>query len=739
MRILIWILPLIAAGGLWLGMSLAPGPSITIILGQEGHINAYGEGQNLYNFLGWGQPETLNERSARRAGPHASFVIPYAFRLGQPLHVRMITCGCGVTETFRLTVNTTIVDLPSGDEWRLAQILVPDRPSLHGPDLYLKWQSDGTLGPLVHRVALAPQHVHGTTTPLLLVLIVGGVLLVARAWQLWALLLWVITIITTTLVSWVFVAPHLLPWNALVVIGGGAALLLTWRCHNHAHRFLLWLMVVWVLAAPQILGAWVLDDAFISFRYAQNLVHGHGLTFNPGGERVEGYTNFLWVLLIAAALFIGVEPVLAAHLLSLVLAITLLLLTYTIAQRLFCDQIGVLLTPLLLVLNPAFLLYTARGSGMETALVTLLVLLTCWLAWIAQTRREAFIAGMMGALAAMTRPDAGLVVVAVLLSIGIATQWAGRRKSHACAWGSAFATEIPRPFIIGCGMLYTPYFLWRWHYYGYLLPNTFYAKTGATIAQVERGLHYAWECWWAHGGIILALLLLLSLVRLYRGERAWSFLLLLWIISMLNVLFAVAVGGDHFPLGRFFIPILPPITLLAVAGLSIGQQPSECIQESTGRVMAAALLGVILAVQLPASDSRIADSPIWQEHKVALKNSEYGHWLREHTPPSTVIATGIAGTLPYYAERTVIDALGLNDTYIAHRQVPTMGRGIAGAEKTDIPYILGQHPDYIPMSSAGIFWDDEQFQRAYETIEVEGPRGGTLTFFRRTPPYHNQF
>src|SRR6266404_6223228 len=52
------------------------------------------------------------------------------------------------------------------------------------------------------------------------------------------------------------------------------------------------------------------DDAFISFRYARNLVEGHGLVFNPG-ERVEGYTNFVWVLLAALFMKIGIDPVLA--------------------------------------------------------------------------------------------------------------------------------------------------------------------------------------------------------------------------------------------------------------------------------------------------------------------------------------------------------------------------------------------------------------------------------------------
>ena len=70
---------------------------------------------------------------------------------------------------------------------------------------------------------------------------------------------------------------------------------------NHGRRLLAvaallpWLLLAWLAEA-----AWFLtDDAFISFRYARNLLEGNGLVFNPG-ERVEGYSNFLWVLELAA-------------------------------------------------------------------------------------------------------------------------------------------------------------------------------------------------------------------------------------------------------------------------------------------------------------------------------------------------------------------------------------------------------------------------------------------------------
>ena len=67
-------------------------------------------------------------------------------------------------------------------------------------------------------------------------------------------------------------------------------------------------LLAWLVS----LSWWLTDDAFISFRYARNLLEGHGLVFNPG-ERVEGYTNFLWVLELAAlwGLF-GLRPEYAA-------------------------------------------------------------------------------------------------------------------------------------------------------------------------------------------------------------------------------------------------------------------------------------------------------------------------------------------------------------------------------------------------------------------------------------------
>ena len=76
-------------------------------------------------------------------------------------------------------------------------------------------------------------------------------------------------------------------------------------------------LFAYVFGAISVWGyRWVCDDAFVSFRYAKNLVNGYGLVYNVG-EYVEGYTNFLWTLLIAAGLKLNLEPILFSEVMSL--------------------------------------------------------------------------------------------------------------------------------------------------------------------------------------------------------------------------------------------------------------------------------------------------------------------------------------------------------------------------------------------------------------------------------------
>lgn len=729
----------------------APHQTVTITMGQEVGLNPQGQGEHLYNFFGWGNVGTELGRAARRIDPTASFMIPYAFRMGQPLLVTVTMCGCGTAEPVQLSLNGTAYTLTLTDEWQDYTFTVATSTPLYAEALYLEWHSDAVLRPLVHQVTVQAQRPHGIIGAGLASLALLVVLWLTRTAPMRQQLLWAGAIVLSTLLSRWLYAPQLLTWAMLIGLGATAGIALTVLARPLAHRLILGAVVLWLLAMPQLLGTWMLDDAFISLRYARNLIEGYGLIFNPGGERVEGYTNFLWTIIMAGVLAVGWEPVVAAQVLTSALAITAIIVTYRLAVAWWGQCLFTLLPPVLLAINPAFLLYSARGSGMETALVTVLGTAALGLIWWAQDGRGGAMAGAMGALVVMTRPDGALIPLAGGLIL-LAQVLVPRSRRHA------------RPILLGLvggfALIYVPYYLWRFSYYGYPLPNTFYAKTGTTTAQVLRGVEYSYTFFASLGLrsllVLLGFSLLGMLVAAGQAVRAspaaergaipvrLSPAPLLWLFVLLTVTYVTLVGGDQFPLGRFFVPMLPALMLLLTHGVmqahTLGQamvaQGDQRVRWLGAVPLAGALLAVILLAYvnitpLPSLDSRDPSGRIWGENRVTLKNRELGWWFRFNTPPDTVVATAIAGAMPFYGDRYTIDTLGLNDTHIAHLKIETMGQGIAGAEKTDLAYVLNRQPDYIPFSTSGPYQELPRFQQEYELLTVRGPEGGEILLFRR--------
>src|SRR6266850_6494270 len=96
-------------------------------------------------------------------------------------------------------------------------------------------------------------------------------------------------------------------------------------------------IVLFVVFVGLVLLAWsnrfIQDDAFISFRYADNFVHGRGLVWNEA-ERVEGYTNFLWTMLIGVPLYFNLDPVRFSYALGLFLFSLSVCFTFLLALNL---------------------------------------------------------------------------------------------------------------------------------------------------------------------------------------------------------------------------------------------------------------------------------------------------------------------------------------------------------------------------------------------------------------------
>lgn len=469
-------------------------------------------------------------------------------------------------------------------------------------------------------------------------------------------------------------------------------------------------VAVAVLAAQTAyLQPWTLDDAYISFRYAANWAAGIGPVYNAG-ERCEGYTTFLWVAMLAGGRSLGFDPDPLAKGLGL-LSVLGTFVGLATSGRWLPESSHRAAAASVVLLATSGLLGAWGASGMETPLVAFLSSAALGLHVRSLSTRapaEAVGAGLLGGLAMMTRPDAALVTGVALLDRLLRRQW-----REAVVQGTAF------------GLLVGPWWAWRWSYYGWPLPNTFYAKVGATSAQLARGVAYLSELLLATGPLWLVALAALWLARRERHAAV----LPVWVA--VHAAYVVAVGGDGMPAWRFFVATMPVVAWLA--GVALVRVP----------VAAAVPVFVALigwqgwqATHHPELTRRILHGD------VGRNGLEVGRWLADHVPEGTLLATNAAGAVPYASGLPTIDMLGLNDCTISHAEVDDMGARKAGHEKADGAYVMSRRPDLVLFggsrgSKKAVFASDREllkqpgFREAYVQETHRLPSGATLTLWRR--------
>jgi len=203
------------------------------------------------------------------------------------------------------------------------------------------------------------------------------------------------------------------------------------------------------------------DDAYISFVYAKNMATGFGPVYNRG-EAVEGYTNFLWVILLAGAGALGFDIPTTAQILSIILSVNIILFLFFLTMRVLesnSQKWLAILPSALLVLNPSFIYWTIYS--LETNLVLFLLIL-CLLLFLVRARYEgdsSIIINICCAfclfLLAITRFDA--VLLSGLLGLGFLLSDTYFEKKINMNW--VYITTL---FFI----LYIIYFSWRWSFYG---------------------------------------------------------------------------------------------------------------------------------------------------------------------------------------------------------------------------------------------------------------------------------
>lgn len=443
------------------------------------------------------------------------------------------------------------------------------------------------------------------------------------------------------------------------------------------------------------LWGFIQDDVFISARYAHHLAEGLGLVYNRG-SRVEGYTNFLYTVLLAVpfALHLAFVPFLkiANALIAVLAGVAILGLGHAVMrdETPFARRWMALIPALLFLVTPATIVSAAEG--LETMLFTLL-LVGSVLAFLEESPDGFPWSGLALAALAMTRPD-GAAFVPWVLAWGA---FAGRPKRHLLRTLLVFAVA------------FGAYGAARWSYYGHPLPNTFYAKVGGSGALLDRGwrelIRFTRECGgWAWLVIPLA----------FVSARHRLTAILLAGLVLVRFAFQLWSGGALMDKYRFLIPVLPFLHLLVVLGVA------NLVKAPRSRAVALAAVVAVMLIPgwrwFPEREANVLAYGAGLRHAhLAL-----GQRVAAHTSPDAVIAMDDAGLGPLTADRENVDMLGLNDEHIAH--LP------GGYGKIDVRYVLGRRPDLIVLIStvdhpsrpedfhleghARIFLDPE-FQRDY--------------------------
>jgi arabinofuranosyltransferase len=447
---------------------------------------------------------------------------------------------------------------------------------------------------------------------------------------------------------------------------------------------------------------YVIDDAYICLRYAQNLVDGQGLVFNPG-ERVEGYSDPPWVLLLAIGLALGFRGLVFAKVVGLLALPATVLAGYGLACRWAeptrrAAHLAIVLALTLLATSLPVVYHTQ--TGLETAAYVAVLVAALYRLEAERTGDGLFqLSALLAAVAALFRPEAPLLVLGLVL--GRVLAFLDRREKPQLA---------RRRLLVWLGLFGAPCAAWvafRFAFYGSWIANTYYVK----------GSSGPWILLWGYLRPYLHLELALVLIGLAglgvllvkRRSLSWRthfvrLAPLLWVIGA-QAFFLAWVTRDWMPNQRYLTPILPPLMIAAAAGLGILAETLPGIARLAPAVVVVFGLGVQAWRSFPVRDvsldrttgavrtlPKVWHLPFFRRIPWAGVLNPYALWAIENVPAGSTVVTSEIGIASYAGSWRIIDFRGLTDATLS---------GATGATwPARIAYIHQQRPEWLLIASA---------------------------------------
>ncbi|MBI1292259.1 hypothetical protein GC173_13635 [bacterium] len=501
------------------------------------------------------------------------------------------------------------------------------------------------------------------------------------------------------------------------------------------------------------------EDSFISFRYVQQAAAGHGLVFNVG-ERVEGYSNLLWVLLLVPFAWLGMPLGPCSQLIATASFATLAVVAYLTARRLLH---GMQSAPGWLAwwlagavaLDP--LLHYHDDRGLETVTYSaaisaaLLVLGSGGLPWLA---------GLLAGAAVLLRPEGILFAMALVPAVAALRDPFARRREET----RRIAIHLAIYMAIPLG-LFAAQMLFRVLYYGEWVPNTVLAKRHSGVDGHWQLISYALT----RAGV--PLLSILGFALALRSPRFRALGIGGLCLYAAAALFQLRAGGLLNEGFRYLAPIFP---LSAIGCWLLITQLVELARGAAARLtrLAAALVLILQPVLLFAAPppggrwllqgngnaprsrllSRLVEAQTWNLPDrlrwyladPVFINADAGRFMAAQSQPGTLMAADQMGQFGYFVgmDRPVIDLLGLMDREVARHGLR-------------MDYLLGRKPtmvvveacldtDYWPatwrgkahVASLRDTLNDDRFQAEYRPRWMLPPRYtnaqlGYLVYIRR--------
>ena len=405
----------------------------------------------------------------------------------------------------------------------------------------------------------------------------------------------------------------------------------------------------------------ICDDAFIAFRYADNVAVGFGPVWNRG-EPVEGFSSPLWLGLLVLGRLLGAPLPVWTAALGVGASLLCLVVVHRFALALSASRL--VAAAAIAATSLIYPLYYWAPAGLETSLFALLATTAAWSLAVPASWWWAVAAAFLG----VARPE-GPFLVLVLIALA--------RLAH--------GRPALRPGLLGLAL--APALAWlvfRRAYYGEWLPNTYYAKaTGALLVRLVAGSAYA--LW----GILA---LAAAAATLWLGGIAKRANVAAAIFLSLALAAVVGAGGDWMWHGRMLVPVLPGLAALTVAGIAAASPHRRFALALACALAWSAFLPDASLLASAFAGGRLPE-PAYQEGTLLKASLQAAQFISANYPADALVAVNHAGILPRALPNPTLDMTGLCDRHIAHE--------IEGRlhQKFDAAYVLSRRPRLVVLNS----------------------------------------